>query len=223
MNIKLNIELTSTIKSYPLGGGKRPDKVKTIFKTKTRDTRINDESIWSPNLVTGKITKKMRNKPNFNTSSSVQKTINQSRPKDESTNNQSSIIDNQLKGPNLHKSSHKCLRNIDLQKYPHPALLLSTNPYGPGGKKNAKQSQFKTGIYPGAPGLIHTFTHLLIYPFIQNKPNFNPRIEAKRRSAAGGPIYSFTHLPKYAKRTQSQPTSDERQETKYEKCKTNPI
>ncbi len=40
-------------------------KVKTILKPKTTDTRINHESICSPNLVTGIITKKMRNKPNL--------------------------------------------------------------------------------------------------------------------------------------------------------------
>ena len=37
----------------------------TILKPKTRDIRINHESIWSPNLVTGKITKNMRNEPNL--------------------------------------------------------------------------------------------------------------------------------------------------------------
>jgi hypothetical protein len=40
--------------------------VKNIQKSITRDTRINHESMWSPNLVTGKITKNMRNEPNFN-------------------------------------------------------------------------------------------------------------------------------------------------------------
>jgi hypothetical protein len=56
---------------------------------------------------------KMQNKPNFN-----------------HRHTQYDIRDTKLfmqNEPNLYTNSHKCLRNMDLQKYLHPALLLSTN------------------------------------------------------------------------------------------------
>jgi hypothetical protein len=36
----------------------------------------------------------------------------------------------------------------------------------------AKQTQSHSGIYHGAPELIYSYTHSLIYSFMQNKPNF---------------------------------------------------
>jgi hypothetical protein len=70
---------------------KKTDKMNTIFKPKTRDTRTNPESSLPTVLLTGTITTKMQNEPNLQT------------------------------------NSHKCPRNIDLRKYLHPAMLVSTN------------------------------------------------------------------------------------------------
>ena len=106
-------------------------KVKTILKPKTTDTRINHESICSPNLVTGIITKKMRNKPNLtkngrklSITKDLQKYLHPALLV--SSNNQQSIIDNQLKGPNFTlKASTKHANGADFNPNFYPKFSFS--------------------------------------------------------------------------------------------------
>jgi hypothetical protein len=63
----------------------------------------------------------MQNKPNFNPTPSWPPSPNGPRV----TGDESRI--NMQNEPNSHTNSHKCLSNMDLRKYLHPALLVSTN------------------------------------------------------------------------------------------------
>ena len=76
--------------------------------------------------------RKMQNKPNVKLTlnpTCFMGTTNPSWPTSphgsRATGHESRI--NMQNKPNLHTSIHKCLRNMDLQKYLHPALLVSTN------------------------------------------------------------------------------------------------
>ena len=111
----------------------------------TTKTYINIPIHSSTHLPIHKI---MQNKANFESTHSSTTSPDGSR----ATSHESRL--KMQNKPNLHKSSHKCLCNTDLQKYLHPALLVSTNnqssiidnqlrgPISPHSKSN-RQSQFE--------------------------------------------------------------------------------
>ena len=76
-------------------------------KTPPQAVQINNQSFNN----------QLKGKPNL--------TINQSRPKAESTNNQSSIIDNQLKAPHKAHFSSKIAKNTRLLQFLDPNTLNS--------------------------------------------------------------------------------------------------
>ena len=118
------------------------DKMNTIFKSLTFDHIPIHSSTRSP------IHSFMQNEPNLqNDQRNLSEVVLISRPWRIPQNNQSchpreggdpnqlkapihhqeSNIENMQNEPNLKENGHKCLHNIDLQKYPHPALPVSTN------------------------------------------------------------------------------------------------
>ena len=119
------------------------DKVKNIFKPITRDIRINQETIWSPKLVTGKINKIMRNEPNFNTSVHF------------ATPHEPRVTRDERSLPAV------CVAGLNMQNEPnfkHTAQRVTGHKSRV--TSHAKQTQSHSGIYPGAPGLIYSYTHL---------------------------------------------------------------
>ena len=200
--------------------------MKTIFKQITRDTRINPKSNCTPIMHAGKITKNMQNEPNFNPNAPTKNANNA---------NFTQIFHSLLKLSNrlrrLFLNNCKKMRNFcTFLTLTHlttcttktyitfcpkmPFGRQATNPERRE-KKNEKRTQFQLARDERQA----EFTRRLCGgKNMQNEHNSNTRIEAKRRSASGGLIHTFTHSPKNAKRTQS---SFNKRETK--KCKTNPI
>jgi len=180
--------------------------VKTIFKTITRDTRINSESNCTPIIHARTITKKTQNEPNckltahmptshngprgtahesrLNMQNESNFTLTAHKPKSPNGSRAKAHESrlNMRNEPNLHKNSHNCLRNIDLRKYLHTALLVSTNNQQSIITNQLKGPNFTlTAHMPNSPNGPRATGHGS--RFMQNEPNLNQRATRDERQA----------------------------------------